>query len=258
MRARSERRRCRVGRVDRARLRTRICSRVRQPGGDRHGGALAQRAADTRGLPDHLERQQRADSRARRRRRSTRSHAARAGRARAAPATERRREPFGSSPTPSAQACAHFSVSARRVQLVRRAGAGRAEEQSSGRREGEVAAVGSVRAVLGLIPVDSPPSRQQRLLREAAPEQDVRRAGFERPVLHLAVGFFTSMWSQTWGLVHSILRDRALERDRLVRVELGREGVVRPQRHRCGGQDNARPATTTTSFVLIGSASCLA
>src|SRR4029450_3857564 len=66
---------------------------------------------------------------------------------------------------------------------------GRAHEQLASVRERDVPSVGSPRSVLGLIPVNNDlRSWQQRVLREAAPEQDVWCAGLERPVLESAVG----------------------------------------------------------------------
>src|SRR5258706_16289298 len=71
--------------------------------------------------------------------------------------------------------------------VIRRAGAGRTEEQLFAVREGQVRAVDARAPVLGLISLDDDHgSGRQRVLREAAPEQRVWRAGFDHPLLGLA------------------------------------------------------------------------
>ena len=71
-----------------------------------------------------------------------------------------------------------------RRQLVRSARSRRAEEQLASVCEREIPAVGPLRSVLGPVSVDDDlRAGQQRILGEASPEQHVRRAGFDRPVL---------------------------------------------------------------------------
>src|SRR6267154_15972 len=73
--------------------------------------------------------------------------------------------------------------------FVRCAGAHRSDEQLLAVLERDVAAVGAVRAVLGLITLDEDfRARQERRLGPAAAQQRVRRAGLDHPVRDGAVG----------------------------------------------------------------------
>ena len=141
------------------------------------------------------------------------------------------------------------------VQLVRRAGARRAHEQLLPVLERDVAAVGAVRAVLGLVPVDDDHrARQSDFLVKPRRNSTFGVPASNAQFSTLPSGFFTSMWSQTCGLSPLHLRDGALHRHRLVRVELGRKRVVRRQRHAVTAR-RQRPSPqpqTTTIFVRIG------
>src|SRR5438477_12801125 len=87
----------------------------------------------------------------------------------------------------------HFPITPFRLllrPLVRRAGARRSDKQLAAVLIGDVAAVGAIRAVFGLVPFDRDHrARQQRLLVEAATQQRVGRARFDHPALDLAVWF---------------------------------------------------------------------
>src|ERR1700687_232166 len=76
-----------------------------------------------------------------------------------------------------------------RCQLVRSTGTGGAEKQFASVRKSKIPAVGTARPVLRLVPIDHDlGARQQGVLGESAPEQDIRRARFDCPVYHRAVG----------------------------------------------------------------------
>src|SRR5262249_33211255 len=72
----------------------------------------------------------------------------------------------------------------------------------------------------------------QRVLVPAAADEGVRRAAFDRPTLYLAVGALHFDVDPGVRVAPLHLDDRALYRDGLVRVELGRERVVRENRCR--------------------------
>src|SRR6202023_3457913 len=67
-----------------------------------------------------------------------------------------------------------------RRQLVRSTGSGGAEKQFASVREGEIPAVGPMRPVFRLVPIDQDLGAwQQGFLGESTPEQDIRRARFD-------------------------------------------------------------------------------
>src|SRR5437763_14323282 len=119
--------------------------------------------------------------------------------------------------------------------FVGRAGAGRTDEQLLAVLELDVAAVGAVRAVLGLVTLDEDfRARKERRLGPAAAQQRVGSAGLDHPVRHAAVGVLDVEINPRVRIDPFHLRDGALQLDGLLRVKLRGEGMVREQRRGSG------------------------
>src|SRR5688572_8183453 len=132
-----------------------------------------------------------------------------------------------------------FSLPAVAWSLVRSADARRADEQLLAVREGDVTAVRAVRTVLRLETLDDDlGALGQRVLVPAAAEQSVRCATFNHPALHLAVVALHVDVNPGMRIDPLHLDDSALHLDGLLRVELGRERVVR--HNRSGSRDEQR------------------
>src|SRR6185369_16211304 len=117
------------------------------------------------------------------------------------------------------------------IQFVRRPCPRGAHEELLPIFERDVPSIGSPRPVFCLIPVDDDDgARKKRLPGEAAPEEYVRRTRFERPVLGLSLWRLDVHVQPDVGVDPLHSRDGTLELHRLVRVELGRERVMRSER----------------------------
>lgn len=125
--------------------------------------------------------------------------------------------------------------------VPRGARAGRAGEQARAVRERHVTAVGAKRTVDGLVALDEHlDAGGDRVAAPAAAHQGSRRAGLDHPGVDRAVlvGHVDVQPGVRVDPLH--LGDRAPQRDRLGRVELGRERMVRKRRaarHQDGERD---------------------
>src|SRR6185503_19993707 len=112
--------------------------------------------------------------------------------------------------------------------VARRAGARGSHEQLAAVGEGDVAPVGALqRVVLRLVAVDDDLGAVgQRVFRDAAAQQGVRRAALDHPLLGLAV--LDDLDVNPRMRVHPLeADDLALETNRGIRVELGAKGMMR-------------------------------
>src|SRR5215467_6089696 len=118
----------------------------------------------------------------------------------------------------------------RRAFIARR----RSQKQLLPVRKSEVAAVGAVRSVLGLVALDDDfVTPLQRIPGDASAQQNVGAARLDRPVFHrsvvpLHVHMNPTMWINQLHLGHRRVR----EMERLLVVKLGRERMVRLNRQR--------------------------
>src|SRR5215472_17302721 len=101
-----------------------------------------------------------------------------------------------------------------------------------------------MRAVFGLIAVyDDLVADLHRIPSDSAPHEHVRASGFDRPILHLAVGPLHVDIDPAMRIDQHHFGDSSVTKlDRLLLVELGREGVMwaswRRTKHEHRGRDD--------------------
>ena len=104
----------------------------------------------------------------------------------------------------------------------------RAQEQLASIRKGDIAAIGSVRAVLRTVSVDDDfGAFRQRAPRQTTAKQRVRRASLDHPARRLAVRLLDIDVNPGVRVDPLDLRHRSAQLYGFVRVELGGERVVR-------------------------------
>jgi len=119
-----------------------------------------------------------------------------------------------------------------------RTGARGAHEQALAVGQDQVRAVGAIGTVLRLIALDGDlGTRQQRVLREPSSNKRVRRTPFDHPPRYGAIGVLDVEMNPAVRVDPIHLDDGTLERDRLVRVELGGKRMMRAKRRHTDGHD---------------------
>src|SRR5690349_8545205 len=112
--------------------------------------------------------------------------------------------------------------------VARCPGSRRPKEQPLSVGQDHVCAIGAIGTILRAVPLDGDlRAGLQRFLGEATPHQRVRRAAFDHPPGDGAIGILHIEVNPRVRIDPIHLDDGALERHRLIGVELGGEGVMR-------------------------------
>ena len=120
-----------------------------------------------------------------------------------------------------------------------------AEEQRSSVRQRQVSSVRAVCAILRSVPIDDDlGTGQKRLFREAAPEKDIRCAGFNGPLFYGPIRLFHIEVNPHVGIRPFHFRHHTFELHRRLGIEFRRKRVMCPYRRR--GQNHKRSGGSIT------------